>query len=283
MKLLQIEPKSPEWFAYRAPRISGSTAAAILGAPRAFAGAPTALTEWARLTGKVAEEPQTGAHLRWGEIMEEPNRVLYQEATGRIVDPIKCVAQHDRVGWLCYTPDGLVVASEAGARISLPALFEAKAPSPWKADEWSDAIPLWYQIQGQVGMEVLGLEWCSFSALLWPGVRWFDIQRHERFASVLMERLQRFMDYNVARDIPPDASSSERDTAVLSSLARADIEWTMSEEIATRFEEFERLSEEVGEREERLDAIKNRLVQLTGRANWKTAKSEIKRARKVTA
>jgi putative phage-type endonuclease len=280
VKLLPIKPLSPEWFDYRSSRVSGSTAAAILGVSNPRWSSP--LTEWARLTGKRLPPRTVEPWHIWGQETEPSNRAIYQRKTGRFIDVIEGIAQHERLDWLCYTPDGLIVASRGGDAIELPSLFEAKAPSPWKADDWDEAIPLEYQVQAQIGMEVCGLKSASFSALIWPGVKHYDVERDERFTSAAIERIQRFLDYNVKCDIPPEARAGDADRATLKELAH-EIAWGMTPEVTLHIEAEKKIAAEIKVLEVDLETHRNRLVQLTGSAGWKDAKAAINRAAKVTA
>lgn len=279
MKRIDVAPLSDAWFEYRARRVTGSTAAAILGLANPRWGSP--LAEWQRLTGRAQRSNVVEEWHLWGQESEAFNRSLYQRKTGRIVDPFRGIAQHSRIGWLCYTPDGVIIAGDASG-IALPALWEAKAPAPFKAEAWSEQIPLEYQVQAQIGMEVMGLHHASFSALIWPGIKTFDVARDQRFIDLALGKIQRFLDWNVARDIPPEARAGERDREVLAELA-APIEWEWTPEVDRHVGEVERLQAEIAERENVLDGHKNRLVQLTGTKGWKFAKDALKKAQKVTA
>lgn len=283
LTLVRIAQRSSEWHAYRERRITGSTAAGILGVATRKRDRPTALSEWARLTGKVKPPKLEGPWLDWGIESEPMNRALYQRKTGRRVDPINAIAQHPSLDWLCYSPDGLVIACEAISPLVLPALWEAKAPAPWN-DDFDDALPLEYQVQTQIGMECMGLDWTSFSALIWPGVRVFDVPRDQRFIDACMTKLANFMEHNVKRDVPPEACGSDRDASVLAEIAQPLRGWDWSEAVAIKYAEVERLQRSLKDGEYELEALKNRLVQLTGQSGWKQAKAEIIAARRaVTA
>lgn len=279
-KLVKVEPLSPEWFAYRARRVTGTTAAGILGVANPKWSSP--LSEWARLTGKVHPSTKIEDWHLWGQFNEPANRAYYQHVTRRLVDPVKGIAQHPSIDWIAYSPDGVVTVAEAGTRLILPALWEGKAPAPWKSDAWDKAIPLEYQVQTQLGMEVLGFGWSCFSAYIWPKPRIFDVPRDQRFIDAMLEKLTRFMEHNVKRDIPPEARAGERDREVLAELAgESPRAWDWTEEVAIKFDEQERLAASIGGLEEQREALTNRLVQLTRTRGWKQAKAEILAARRA--
>lgn len=277
MKLIKAKPLTPEWFEYRRTRITGSTAAAILGASNPKWSSP--LTEWARLTGKSVPPNKVEPWHLWGIHSEQFNRTLYELATGRGIEQIDGIVQHDRLDWLAYTPDGIIVSANASDALPLGAVFEMKAPAPWKADAWEEAIPLEYQVQAQIGMEVLGAEAASFSALIWPGVKHFDVRRDQRFIDVALERLQHFLDYHVARDIPPFARAGEADKAVLKELA-APIEWSVTGEVQDHMAQITELQSQIGVLEEQVSERQNRLVQITGSKTWMEAKKQIRTAQR---
>jgi len=277
MKLIKAKPLTPEWFEYRRTRITGSTAAAILGASNPKWSSP--LTEWARLTGKAVPPNKVEPWHLWGIHSEAFNRKLYELATGRGIEQIDGIVQHDRLDWLAYTPDGIIVSANASDALPLGAVFEMKAPAPWKADAWEEAIPLEYQVQAQIGMEVLGAEAASFSALIWPGVKHFDVRRDQRFIDVALERLQHFLDYHVARDIPPFARAGEADKAVLKELA-APIEWSVTGEVQDHMAQITELQSQIGVLEEQVSERQNRLVQITGSKTWMEAKKQIRTAQR---
>jgi putative phage-type endonuclease len=273
MKLIKAAPLSDAWFEYRRSRVTGSTAAAILGVSNPKWSSP--LTEWARLTGKAVPPNKVEPWHLWGIHSEPFNRKLYELATGRGIEQIDGIVQHDRLDWLAYTPDGIVVSADASDQLPLGAVFEMKAPAPWKADAWSEAIPLEYQVQAQIGMAVLGAEAASFSALIWPGIKHFDVMRDQRFIDVALARLQHFLDYNVARDIPPVARAGEADKAVLKELA-APIEWSLSGEVQESMAQITELQGQIGVLEEQVSERQNRLVQITGCKTWMETKKQIR-------
>jgi len=277
MKLIKAKPLTPEWFEFRRTRITGSTAAAILGASNPRWSSP--LTEWARLTGRSVPPNKVEPWHLWGIHSEAFNRKLYELATGRGIEQIDGIVQHDRIDWLAYTPDGIVVSANVSDPLPLGAVVEMKAPAPWKADAWEEAIPLEYQVQAQIGMEVLGADAASFSALIWPGVKHFDVRRDQRFIDVALERLQHFLLYHVARDIPPFARAGEADKAVLKELA-APIEWSVTGEVQDHMAQITELQSQIGVLEEQVSERQNRLVQITGSKTWMEAKKQIRTAQR---
>jgi putative phage-type endonuclease len=277
MKLIKAAPLSPEWFEYRRSRVTGSTAAAILGVSNPKWSSP--LTEWARLTNKAAPPNKVEPWHLWGIHSEPFNRKLYELATGRGVEMLDGIVQHERLDWLAYTPDGLIVSADLSDQLPLGAVFEMKAPAPWKAEAWQEAIPLEYQVQAQIGMEVIGAEAASFSALIWPGIKHFDVLRDQRFIDAALERIQHFLDYHVARDIPPIARAGEADKAVLKELA-APIEWSLSGEVQDTMSQVVELQAQISELEEQVGDRQNRLVQITGSKTWIEAKTKIRTAQR---
>lgn len=275
MKVIQVKQRTPEWHEYRARRITGSTAAAILGASKY--GTP--LTEWLRLTGRRTPDRVETPWMRWGTMMEPVNADLYRERFhDRELAREELTIEHPEIPWLAYSPDGFVAIKQAGRT----GLWEAKAPSPFNS-EWRTQVPLDNVIQVQIGMACTGLDWASVSALVWPSVQVFEIERDSRFIDAAINKLTEFMEYHVARDIPPAATGSDLDTDALATIGSGDAAWTMTAEVEDLWNKYATVDAQRKDAEARVDAIKNRLVQLTGRTLWKEAKAAIESARKLKA
>lgn len=265
-----IKPLSPEWHKYRARRVSGTSVAAILGVSR-FS---TPLAEWARITGKMDRPVVDSPFADWGIRTESFNKAWYEEKTGRRVEHEPGLYQHPDIDWLCFTPDGLIDRQEVPFARPDFGLWEAKAPSAFKAQDWAEQIPLEYQVQVQVGLEVLGLSWASVSALIQPHLRIFDVERNQRFIDACMERLQRFWIEHVERDIPPEATAAGADKAALGELAPT---WPfdVTEAIEQEFAELLEVQAEAKRLKDDIEQRKNRLTQSLGQPTWTDAKKAL--------
>ena len=272
-----IKPLSPEWHKYRAKRISGTSVAGILGVSR-FS---TPLSEWARLTGKMDRPVVDSPFADWGIRTEPFNKAWYEEETGRLVLHEPGLFQHRSIDWLCFTPDGIIDPDflvrplpEGSPMEKGRGLWEAKAPSAFKAKDWDDKVPLEYQVQIQIGMEVLGLSWASVSALIQPHLKIVDVERNQRFIDACMERLDTFWSHNVLGDIPPEATGDAADKAALKGLAPSD-PLPVTEALEREFAEFLKAQAEVKELEKDLDRRKNKLTQALGQPTWMDAKKAL--------
>lgn len=278
MKLIPIMQRTPAWHAYRAKRISGSTAAGILGVATHKPGRPTPLSEWLRLTGRRQQPELSGDWLKWGTLSEPFHRALYSDKfPGRVIHSMDdFIAQDEEFDWLCYSPDGEVADGDATL------LLELKAPSPFNA-EWAEQIPLENMVQVQIGMSVMGYRRASVSALIWPGIRPYEIERDAMFIEVARAQLAQFMDYHVAKDIPPHAVAGDTDREALRGIAPDAPIWEWTEEIERRWNDAQRIQAELKARELELDAHKNRLAQLVGAPGWREAKKAIEHKARVMA
>jgi putative phage-type endonuclease len=273
MKIVRVKQRTPEWHEYRSRRITGSTAAAILGASKY--GTP--LTEWLRLTGRRAPERVEAPWMTWGTLTEPVNAELYRRRhPERELVQEEHMVEHPEFSWLAFSPDGFWMDRGTGQK----GLWEAKAPSPFN-DEWKKRIPLDNAIQCQIGMACTGDSHASVSALIWPGVLTFELERDQRFLDVAIPKLVEFMEYNVKRDVMPAATASEADTEALEAIGDSASAVTYTPEIADLFAKLEQLNAAAKAADTRVCAVKNRLVQLTGRKMWNEAKAAIQAARKV--
>lgn len=214
-----ITPLTPEWHEARKKRITGTDVSAVLGcSPH-----KTALSVWARLTGKAETTFEETSFSRWGLATESANRELLASEAGLEVTDSPGFVIDSEYDWLGATPDGLI------GRIGEPSAplgaWEGKSPSIYTADDWQDEdAPLHYQVQQQAQMRVTGLGWGVLSALIPPRkaddspLWWREIEANERFQAAMMEQLVEFWENHVQRDIPPAATGSKLDAAVLKEL-----------------------------------------------------------------
>ena len=106
----EIEQGTPEWFAARLGKATGSRIADIIAKTKT--GYSTSRANYAaqlvceRLTGKVAES-FTNAAMQWGTETEPLARAAYEVKTGEMVDQVGFV-DHPSIENSGASPDGLV-------------------------------------------------------------------------------------------------------------------------------------------------------------------------------
>lgn len=205
---------SPEWLAARRGKIGGTAAANILcgGDPdiRTFG---TPLTEWLRMTGRktegdiAAKDPALAKILRWGTRSEPMHRRILEDETGGRCEDAPGVCQSTEFDWFAVCPDGFFTLD--GVR----RVHEMKAPTQWRRDDWFDGAPLAVKVQLAACMFVLDEPHGIASALIQPDVLWQNVERNPAFDRILVDTLGHFVEYHVAKDIPPRVTGyrDERD------------------------------------------------------------------------
>lgn len=153
-----LEQRSPEWFAARLGKLTGSRAKAVLA--RTKAGKPTAEYE-ATLWKLVAErwtqaaEPQfVTAAMQWGQDHEAEARQAYEFETGEEVEVVG-LFNHPTIPNLAASPDGLV--GEDG-------MVEIKCPlsSTHARRVAAGVVPEEYRPQMMLGLLCTGRKWCDY-------------------------------------------------------------------------------------------------------------------------
>lgn len=148
-----IEQRSPEWFAARKGRLTGSIAGACLDlAP--YMTKDAAFRVLVRSMHDMPDEFQGNIATEYGANNEDGAVLDYELETGRSVTPAPFVPWNN---WLGASPDGYV--GDDG-------LIEAKCPFGLRKDEnpqfKSIADQPHYYAQVQVQLFVTGRSWCDF-------------------------------------------------------------------------------------------------------------------------
>ena len=153
----EIEQGTPEWFAARLGKATGSRIADIIAKTKT--GYSTSRANYAaqlvceRLTGKVAES-FTNTAMQWGTETEPLARAAYEVKTGEMVDQVGFV-DHPSIENSGASPDGLV---------GLFGMLEIKCPNTATHIETllSQQVPTKYITQMQWQMACAGRQWCDF-------------------------------------------------------------------------------------------------------------------------
>lgn len=152
-----MEQRSPEWFAARLGKVTGSRVADLMAKTKTGYGASRAnyMAELIceRLTGEPAERFQNAA-MQWGTDTEPMAREAYEFLMARLVTDAGFVV-NPRIADFGASPDGFV--GDDG-------LIEIKCPNTATHIDTllSEAVPAKYLTQMQAQMACTGRAWCDF-------------------------------------------------------------------------------------------------------------------------
>ena len=151
-----MEQRSPEWFAARKGRVTGSMVGAILGLDPNTSRAE-AMRRMVRASEDAPSEFIGNIATNWGVMHEPEASEAFQYETGIVVAPASFVV-HPTLAWLGASPDGYAEGD---------ALLEIKCPFGLRNDEAPVAFKTveeqpHYHAQMQIQMFVTGRKRCLF-------------------------------------------------------------------------------------------------------------------------
>lgn len=194
------------WLAGRRNGIGASDAPAVLGiSPFKSRG-----DLWAEKTGLV-EPPDLSDNeaVEWGLRLEGPIAEAFEKRTGRIVTRLPSYAsrRHPVLDWMSCTPDALQTCPQ---KVGDVGILQIKTTSAFNASDWSEAPPLYYQVQLQHELAVTGRNWGSLACLVGgQKLVWFDQDRNERFVTeTLIPALEEFWNCVKTKTRPAEANFS---------------------------------------------------------------------------
>lgn len=310
MKIIDAPYLSQAWRDYRAKRITGSTAAAIIG--QSTYSSP--LTEWARIMGRSVQSDESNPYGEWGLATEGAHRLWIKADGEGHVWTVDGIIQHPTIHWACCTPDGFM-GTEGSADFTN---VELKAPSSWTADDWRGDLPLRHQVQSQFSGECCGASQSYLSAILPPErdpmgafvrvaaallghsatsdervldvLRWagftrvgFHLPAHPRFRAAMFAALTKFWTENVEQGFAPEATGLACDKETLKGLGGEELATEFDEQSAALWDELQRVNADMAELKERKETLQNKLTQAARASTWSDAKRAITQARKMTA
>lgn len=190
MAIAGAEPRTREqWLEDRRSGIGASEAAAAIGVNPYR----SAIELWAEKCGLV-DPPDLSANeaVEFGVRLEPVIAESYAARTGRDVrlwEQHKIV-QHPSAPFMLCTPDATQAKSAGDTSIGN---LQIKTASAFLADEWREGPPLHYEVQTQMEMACLGLDWGTIVVLIGgQKLRYFDLQRNDRFIAALVAKLEEF-------------------------------------------------------------------------------------------
>ena len=154
-----MDQRSPEWFAARCGRVTGSRVADVVAKTKTGYGASRAnyMAELVaeRLTG-ARGETYTNAAMQWGTDNEPEARLAYEFRHDVTVEQVGFIA-HPSIEMSGASPDGLVAAD---------GLVEIKCPNTATHIETllTGTVPAKYETQMLWQMACTGRAWCDFAS-----------------------------------------------------------------------------------------------------------------------
>lgn len=252
-----------EWLAGRADFIGGSDVAALFGV-----NPYKSLYElWAEKSGLIDGSKWETEAMYWGKKLEPFIAARYEEETGRVLEVLGNgfrVFHSKAEDYLGTTPDRLVLDVDRG-----PGICSIKNVTQFKASDWEQEPPVYYQIQLQAELEATGASWGSFAVLI-GGNRFhhLDVARNDQFIELLIDRVRDFK-RRVREQDPPAVDGSERTTEALKKLyAGANGETVkLPEEMLEVAADFEALKERAKEVAAQMSERRNQLLAALGSAS----------------
>lgn len=192
-------PLSPEALAVRAGRITGTTAAAVLG----VSPYDTPLAAYQLITGLATVEPNEA--MEWGLLLQPVVAARFAESHRTALEACE-TRPHPSLPFLAASGDYQVLATGE--------LVEVKTASERQRTEWgepgTDEIPYHYLVQVAVQLAVYEAP-AAHVAVLFGGQEYeeYFVRRDEGLELFVVERLERFyLDHLVPR-VAPAATSAE--------------------------------------------------------------------------
>lgn len=178
---------------------------------------------WLDKTGKAPlEEGESDVRLEVGKELEPLIRRLYMRTTGRIVHaPGNQTIPDQECPCMRGTPDGQIEAYK-GAPGPGPGIFEGKTAMVFVKGAWDmGKTPLYYEIQVQCYMAIMGYTWASTACLVLGSkdpliIR--DVARNDHFIAALRQKAGQWWEKHVLGGEAPPVDGTEATTRALKAL-----------------------------------------------------------------
>jgi len=196
------------WLAERNNGIGASDIAALIGLSKW----DSPLSLYAQKIGATPAETVEPEWLEWGNRLEGVILEAYGERSGRRVARSGELFAHDDVPWARATFDAFTLL-KADTWIPL----QAKNAGEYKAEEWAEGVPAWYDAQLQWEMFVAGKDTPAGSVACLLGGRrmiWDDTERNSALIHQMHTAGEAFW-YCVENRIPPAPDASEHSRTAL--------------------------------------------------------------------
>lgn len=198
-----------EWLAVRRSMVGlgGSDAATAIGVSPY--SAPVML--WAEKTGRVPPSDEDNESMFWGRTLEDVVAGVFARRHPELrVWPDKKIYGHPH-------PELSFMFANVDRRVNDDGLLEVKTADKDMAPHWDGGPPIYYQVQANHYLAVLGLAYCWVIVLLGGNrYREYLIERDDEMIDTIVRLESRFWYENVLADVPPHAIGIENETDWLS-------------------------------------------------------------------
>jgi putative phage-type endonuclease len=222
---------------------------------------------------ELVEAFQPSLIMRAGIALEPTIAAEYGTQTGsRIFNcnigdlPVFPTAKSGLPKFIFADPDRIVAGNDNGTRF----LLECKSVYPAKrkdwGDEWSDAVPMGYLVQGQWYMGILELEVCDYAVYFGADLQIFRTKFNPQIFGALVEQAKEFWAKHMIPDIAPSVGGSKSNEDLLSKLHPIDVgtEIVSTPEIEATLALLRAANERMKSEEEEIRERKNTLRQFIG-------------------
>lgn len=186
MIIHDVEQGTPEWFAIRLGRVTGSAMSSVLAKGQ---GKTRASLMYKLIGEKITGEPTEGygnQHMERGTMLEPDAREIYEQING-----IKC----EIVGFITEDFSGNTVGFSPDALVGDDGIAEIKTKLPHIQAELliSGRVPPEHTAQIQCGLWVTGRRWLDFISY-WPGMPLFikRVERDETYIATMAQEVAAF-------------------------------------------------------------------------------------------
>lgn len=181
------------WKLFRRLHIGGSDVAAIMG----LSPWKTPLEVWMEKTGRLQEDDLSDNEaVYWGTVNEAAiaKRFARDHYDLRVYNINATLVR----GQLAANLDRLVLDVD-----NEPAVLEVKTASAYKADEWADGVPIYYQTQVQHYLRVTGWQKAYVAVLIGGNdYREYVVERDEQDIAAMRKATDTFIEF-IKEDRPP--------------------------------------------------------------------------------
>ncbi len=251
-----------EWLIQRKQGVGASEAAALFGVH-------PYISELSLYESKISDtiDEEGNERMEDGKVIEPRIAARYEKATGRVVIvPPETLYSNPMFPHMLCTPDrftSLVPGTDQPYGVYTMVPLELKWWDNFRKD---DEIPEYGQIQVQQQAAVLGVDSGAIAVLgSFRSFHHFDIELHDAFIEVLMEKIEKFW-WHVENRVPPNADGSDATAAALKRLYPKDNGQTifLPLDACTWADDMESAKIAVKAAEARVDFAKNQLVAAIG-------------------
>lgn len=165
---------------------------------------------WLSKTGQAAPPRDgDGLQLEVGHYLEPLCAELYTRQTGEALQDPQTVFRSARFPWQLATPDRLRITD--GHSVECKIAYSADG---W-GEQGTDEVPQEYVCQKQWQLDVLGLDWGHFAAIVGRSFRIYTVRKDEDLCGALREAAERFWTDYVLKGVQPPVTAHERDRLYL--------------------------------------------------------------------